>query len=158
MGVFFCVLAVAWGAAVSLTDARTRRIPNVLALPAVLVTWGLCALAPWWQMEWPGWLGEYWLTPVTVIGGAGWWLLIVLLGLHPRMKSGAGDAKLAATLGVIAAGSGGVEGWLFTVALSGLLSAAYGAKTGSVRGVPQGPSMVGATLLVAVCVTVVGAL
>ncbi|MBC2681631.1 hypothetical protein GSS87_04340 [Corynebacterium sp. 4HC-13] len=156
MGVLFVVLV--WGGVVSLLDVRMRIIPNVLSLPGVIITWSLSVVSPWWKMQGISMPAAYCFELSSVLGGVSWWALVLILGLKQSRSVGGGDAKLAASLGVITAGSGGVVGWLAAVGLSGVLSVITALLVARKRGVPQAPSMVGATLLVAMYVTVGGAL
>lgn len=144
-----------WASAVIIIDATTRRIPNALTVPAVVATFGVCGLVGW------GGVDQLWgiSNPWAGVGGVAWWALIVAMGtLGSRWRAGAGDAKLALSLGVVAAGTGGVAGVLAVVFISGVLGALTAALPcvvgGAVRArtakrVPQGPAMVLATAGVA---------
>ena len=90
-----------WTVALVVTDLRSRRLPDVLTVPAAV-------FAAVWAVV----TG----VPVAVLGGVGWFLLSVLPGLlSRRLAAGGGDAKLALSLGTVAAGVGGVFGWLLVV-------------------------------------------
>lgn len=142
------LVAVAWGLLVLFIDATTRRIPNYLSLPAIAVTWGACVVVAL------GWMDHVWIieSPWAVLGGVAWYLLIVALSAwFPRMQAGAGDAKLAASLGVIAVAAHGVLGLLWTVSTAGVLGALWGVWWRRKEEIPQGPAMIIATAFVAVC-------
>lgn len=110
--------AVGWAAVV---DARTRRIPNRVVLPAI----GLAVAA---SLAW---------RPAALIGGAGWWLLFS--AMHHRARPGAdraeaagesrprfggGDAKLAAVCGILAAWHG-LAGVIVAVLITGVLATGW---------------------------------
>lgn len=143
----FWVLVAGWASAVFWFDATTARIPNWLTLPAIVVTWGACALL------WLGWI-DFWgpvNSPVAIWGGVLWWGAIVIGGVaFPRHAAGAADAKLAAVLGVFAAGLQGVLGVLLCWLIAGLLGVCTGVLWGRRTEVPQGPAMILAVTLVAV--------
>lgn len=158
MGVIFVAGIVVWGMAIMFFDATYQRIPNWLSIPGVAIIWAfsLCS-TPIDVNSVTVWL----LSPVAVVGGVCWWLLIVLLGVvgGRRLRAGAGDAKLALSVGTLAASTGlGALGWFATVGLAGafgVLSAALCRRSG---GVPQGPAMVVGMGAVALYATVCCAL
>ncbi|QGU07521.1 Type IV leader peptidase family protein [Corynebacterium occultum] len=81
-----------WAIALCVVDLRQRRLPDALTLPAIPLAWGLALL---WQ-------------PTAVLGGVGWALFLLLIGIWLGGVGG-GDIKLAASLGtgvVLGAGFG----------------------------------------------------
>ncbi|WKD57579.1 Type IV leader peptidase family protein [Corynebacterium capitovis DSM 44611] len=113
--------AAAWSCALSLIDATTRRLPNLLTLPAAALSLAFCVVHPagLWGLMWPA-------------------LYIALPG-----GIGGGDVKLAVPLGVgvaLASGAGGVIGAIFVAAL---LTYGVGRLTGR-HSLPHGPAMSGA--------------
>lgn len=80
--VYFCVLVT-----VSFTDLRSKRIPNIIILPAI----GLAMIAMFYK---PGWGTAL----VGALLGAGFMLLpVIAFGKH----GGMGDVKLAFFMGLI---------------------------------------------------------
>lgn len=129
-----CVL-VWWFSALTAVDLRCRRLPNALTIPgAMVVTVAIACTGSWGAL----------------VGGA--LLFAVYLSVHlvARGAFGAGDVKLAWSVGAIA-GLGGAEGWV-VAALSapvatasvGLIAAAFGYRGARIA---HGPSMCAATLL-----------
>lgn len=143
----FFIVAGCWGALVIWFDANKSLIPNVLSLPALAVTWGCCVLIGLGVVDHVGVIDH----SALVIGGLAWWLIVVASGgVFRRHAAGAGDAKLAGSLGVLAASCGGAMAVFCSVIISGLLAAMYAGAVGRRRDVPQGPAMVMATTLVTV--------
>lgn len=143
----FFMVAACWGGLVMWFDANKSLIPNILSLPALAVTWGLCGLIGLGVVDHVGTIDH----SAQVLGGLAWWLIVVASGgIFRRHAAGAGDAKLAGSLGVLAASCGGVMAVFCSVMMSGLLAAVYAAAVGRRRDVPQGPAMVMATTLVTV--------
>ncbi|WP_420099131.1 prepilin peptidase [Corynebacterium sp.] len=125
----------AWAGALVVQDLRHRRLPDALTLPAVPVVWTVTVV------HGAGW---------AVLGGLGWCLLCILPGLvSTRLRAGGGDAKLALSLGTVAAVGGGVAGLLWTVAAASLVTLAFALIPG-VRGraLPHGPGMLVGTAVV----------
>lgn len=91
------VLGVGWGITLCVIDLRQRRLPDVLTLPAIPLVWAV-ALA---------------IQPTAVLGGLGWALLLLVIGIRLGGVGG-GDIKLAASLGVVVVlGAGfGVLPWV----------------------------------------------
>jgi leader peptidase (prepilin peptidase) / N-methyltransferase len=108
-----CCVALAW------IDADVQRLPDVLTVPAYAGTSGLLVLAAGAGAPWPDLLR-------ALLGGlvlAACYLVLVVIS---RSAVGLGDAKLAASLGTLAAWAG----WptLVAGAFAGfLLGAVYGA-------------------------------
>ena len=143
----FLIVAACWGALVIWFDASKSLIPNVLSLPALAVTWGSCVLIGLGVIDHVGIIDH----PAQVMGGLAWWIIVVASGgLFRRHAAGAGDAKLAGSLGVLAASCGGVLAVLCCIIISGLLAVVHAVSVGRSRDVPQGPAMVMATTLVTV--------
>ena len=94
-------------------DARVRRLPDVLTFPAWAGTVAILVLAAEQEGQW-GNLGR------ALAGGAaalaGFWLVRIVAGRH---GPGAGDVKLAASLGTLLAWAGWQE--LVSGFLAGLL-------------------------------------
>lgn len=154
MGVIFSAGIAAWGTAIIVFDATYQRIPNWLTIPGVVIIWTVCLCSTPIGV---GSVNMWDLSPFAIVGGVCWWLQIVLLGAFGgrRLRAGAGDAKLALSVGTLAASTGlGALGWFATVGLAGafgVLSAALCRRSG---GVPQGPAMVAGTGAVALYATV----
>lgn len=130
-------LCVVWAVALVVTDVRSRRLPDVLTLPAAVVAVG--------GAVWGG-DGHAW----AVLGGVCWFLLCVLPGLlSRRFTAGGGDAKLALSLGTVATVTGGVPGLLLAIGGASVVTlflAAFPRIRSSGEGIPHGPGMLVATL------------
>ena len=133
-----CALG-AWAAAAAGTDLHGRRIPNLLLLAAVLPALVLLG----WTGHGP--LGAAWLP--SLAGAA---LALVLVPGYRSGAVGAGDVKLAATLGLLLGGLGAVEMLLLGAASLGLVSAVLLA-TGRRAKIPAAPFLAGAFLLQLLC-------
>ncbi|MEJ5927171.1 prepilin peptidase [Corynebacterium sp. H128] len=107
-----------WATALCGWDICFRRLPNLLTLPAAMVA----------LVVFPG---SWW--------GASWALLYLGRGI------GGGDAKLAISLGVVAAREGVVQ-LLLVILLASVLSL-MACVVFRTRSVPHGPSMLAATFL-----------
>lgn len=121
------VLGLGWGIALCVIDLRQRRLPDVLTLPAIALVWAVAAV----------------VQPTAVLGGLGWALFLLLIGIRLGGVGG-GDIKLAASLGVVvvlAAGFGMLP-WVIGGA-SGL--AAVTMLLTRKRSLPFGPAMLLAT-------------
>jgi leader peptidase (prepilin peptidase) / N-methyltransferase len=108
-----CCVALAW------IDAGVRRLPDILTVPAYAGTTGLLLLAAGAGSPWPDLLR-------ALLGGLALAACYLALGVISRSAIGLGDAKLAASLGTLAAWAG----WPTLVAgtFAGfLLGAVYGA-------------------------------
>lgn len=153
----FLVLSV-WCAALSISDIRFRRLPNLLTVPGAVGVLGYAALT-----------GRFHTAAWGAVLLAGPYLLVHLT--RPGAL-GAGDVKLAVGLGA-AAGLGGGPVWVWSAVAAPVCSAiaGVGALLGSRAGrwmfgdryrvadprvpaaghagrtVPHGPSMCAATLL-----------
>ena len=133
---------VVWAVTLAVIDLRVRRLPDLLTLPAAVVA-VILAVANG--------------VPAAVTGGLGWFLLCVVPGLlSRRLVAGGGDAKLALSLGTVAAGVGGVYGWLLAVGaasvvtlLLGLVPVVRRHEGHDAHGLPHGPGMLLATGVVA---------
>jgi leader peptidase (prepilin peptidase)/N-methyltransferase len=135
-------LAVLWSVALIVTDLRSRRLPDVLTLPAAAVTTAaaLAAGHPW-----------------AVAGGTAWFLVCVVPDLLPgpagrRVRVGRGDAKLALSLGTVAVAAAGASAWFAAVAASGILTLGTlflpGVRQMGTDRLPHGPGMILATVAV----------
>jgi len=93
------VVAAAAGAALSVVDARTQRLPNALTYPATAAVAVLLVLSAVVTGEWAA-LGR------AAAGGAGLCLAYLVLHLVNPSGMGLGDVKLAPLLGAVAAWSG----------------------------------------------------
>jgi leader peptidase (prepilin peptidase) / N-methyltransferase len=116
--------ALLWMGLLSAYDIRERRLPNALTLPGaavILLAGGLPALA----------------------GAAGLTAIYLVVHLAAPTAMGAGDVKLAISLGGLA-GCFGVDVW-FLAALAAPLLTALLAMLSGVRAIPHGPSMCLAT-------------
>lgn len=122
---------LAWCAALCWFDVRERRLPNVLTLPAASV-----ALA-----------GSLWAVvdgdSAPLVGAAVWTAVNGAAFLARGM--GAGDVKLAPTLGAVVGWSGGVPAVLLAILGAQLLTLAWALTTRD-RTVPHGPPMIAAAL------------
>jgi leader peptidase (prepilin peptidase)/N-methyltransferase len=108
-----CCVALAW------IDADVQRLPDVLTVPAYAGTTGLLVLAAGAGAPWPDLLR-------ALLGGLALAACYLVLVVISRSAIGLGDAKLAASLGTLAAWAG----WptLVAGAFAGfLLGAVYGA-------------------------------
>ncbi|RMI30640.1 prepilin peptidase [Nocardia stercoris] len=132
----FAVL-LAWCVPLTVIDARTRRLPDLLTLPGAAGTLGYAAgggrLAPA-------------LAGALLLAGP-----YLLIHLGAPSACGAGDVKLAVGLGAAAA-LGGARAWLAAAIAAPILTALAATALltrGAPRGqpVPHGPAMCGATLL-----------
>lgn len=124
-----------WFAALAAIDLQQRRLPNALTLPGALVV--TVALIFGGSAQ-------------ALVGGAA--LFAIYLSIHVVRPAafGAGDVKLAWSVGSIACLGGG-EGWTvaalsapMATAVVGVLAAASGHRRARI---PHGPSMCAATLL-----------
>lgn len=135
-----------WAGTLAAYDLRSRRLPDWLTLPAVPVVWAVAVGT-----------GQWW----SVIGGLAWFLLCVLPGrCSTRLRTGGGDAKLALSLGCVAAMAGQVPGVLFAVFIAslvtlGLLAAPRVRRRGS-DDLPHGPGMLIGTAVVVTPVITAG--
>ncbi|CCQ16609.1 Peptidase A24A, prepilin type IV [Rhodococcus sp. AW25M09] len=131
-----------WFAALSAVDLGRHRLPNGLTIPGALVV--TVALA---------WTG----CADSLLGGALLFVMYLVVHLLAPAAFGAGDVKLAWSVGSIASLGGG-EGWAIAAlsaplatAVVGSVAAAFG--HGRAR-IAHGPSMCAATLLAsAACLT-----
>ncbi|WP_051721069.1 MULTISPECIES: A24 family peptidase [Actinomycetes] len=119
------VLAI-WFVALSVSDVRTRRLPNVLTVPAAVAS--LVAVA---------------IHPAATPG------LVVAVGVYLVAFSlracGGGDVKLAITVGALA---GSVVAVLAVIVLAHILTVVPAVVIGDRRPQPHGPALCAATALV----------
>ncbi|MFQ6229403.1 prepilin peptidase [Nocardia sp. NPDC002869] len=149
----FLALTV-WCAALSISDIRSRRLPNLLTVPGAVIVLGYAALT-----------GHF---PTAARGAALLATPYLLIHLTRPAALGAGDVKLAVGLGA-AAGLGGGPVWVWSAVAAPVCTAiaGVGALLGSRVGrriyggpaprapapegpgptIPHGPSMCAATLL-----------
>jgi leader peptidase (prepilin peptidase)/N-methyltransferase len=91
LGAFLTLTAVS--IALALIDLDTKRLPNVIVVPALLAGILLLGAAAVVRGDWPALAG-------ALLGGAGLFLLYLVLALVSRGGMGFGDVKLAAVLGL----------------------------------------------------------
>lgn len=120
-------LFVAWCAALCWFDVRERRLPDALTLPAAAVAvlgslWGVADGAPG-----------------ALIGAALWTAINAVAFLARGM--GAGDVKLAPTLGAVVGCAGGVPSVVLAVLGAQVLTVLW-ALLARDRTVPHGPAMI----------------
>lgn len=129
------IVAGVWSVALMLIDVKTRRLPDLLTLPAAAVALGYCFVEPagWWGMIWP----VLYAAVGTGIGG--------------------GDVKLAVPLGVALAVTGGVGAVLAGMLLGSALTLVFLLLTRS-RETAHGPSMLAAAWIVGLACTTAGAI
>ncbi|OZD10428.1 hypothetical protein CH275_00150 [Rhodococcus sp. 06-235-1A] len=136
-----CILTW-WFAALSAVDLRRRRLPNVLTVPgAIVVTAALVSTG----------------SADAVLGGALLFAIYLIVHLLAPAAFGAGDVKLAWSVGSIAS-LGGAEGWAIAALSAPLATAVVGCVVATFvhrrARIPHGPSMCAATLLAsAACLT-----
>ncbi|MDI9895744.1 A24 family peptidase [Rhodococcus sp. IEGM 1381] len=131
-----------WFAALSAVDLRHRRLPNELTIPGAIVVTTMLVSAG---------------SARALLGGALLFAIYLVVHLLAPSAFGAGDVKLAWSVGSIAALGGG-EGWVIAAlsaplatAVVGSIVAAFGHRRARVA---HGPSMCAATLLAsAACLT-----
>ncbi|MGV8874205.1 MAG: prepilin peptidase [Rhodococcus sp. (in: high G+C Gram-positive bacteria)] len=124
-----------WFAALSAVDLRRHRLPNGLTIPgAIVVTVALVSTGSAFALR----------------GGALLFVIYLLVHLAAPAAFGAGDVKLAWSVGSIASLGGG-EGWAIAALSAPLATAVVGsvvAAFGHGRAhIAHGPSMCAATLL-----------
>ena len=122
------VAVLVWLVALSVYDARTRRLPNWLTLPGAAVIF--CAATV---------LGH----GVAAFAGAlGLALLYLSMHLVSPRAMGGGDVKLAIGLGALT-GAFGADVWVLAALGAPMLTAlvAVGAALRGISTVPHGPSM-----------------
>ncbi|MBF6335605.1 prepilin peptidase [Nocardia abscessus] len=140
----YVALAV-WCAALTVSDVRERRLPNGLTGSGVLAVLGYALATKQFT--------------VALLGALLLSAPYLLVHLLAPAALGAGDVKLAVTLGAAAA-LGGARTWVWaaigapalTACLAAGVLARHRASTAAVRGdsavtVPHGPAMCSATLL-----------
>lgn len=123
---------LAWCAALCVVDLRERRLPNVLTLPAATVAVA-AALWSWFDGA------------IAPLAGALLWTAVNGAAFLAR-GMGAGDVKLAPTLGAVAGWAGGLPAVLLAVLAAQLLTLVHAAVARD-RTVPHGPAMITAALL-----------
>lgn len=122
-------LFVAWCVALCRFDVRERRLPNVLTLPVASLA---LAVALWQTFDG---------APSALLGAAIWTVVNGAAFLARGM--GAGDVKLAPTLGAVVGGTAGVPGVLVAVLAAQAITVVW-ALVARGRTVPHGPAMIGA--------------
>lgn len=114
-----CALLAALLVAATLTDLRSRRIPNALVLAglaasmacqAVALTIGSAPLA-----------GSEWWSPLAGLATG----FAVMMPLYLLRATGAGDVKLMATVGAFIGAPTAIAAALYTLAAGGLLSLVF---------------------------------
>lgn len=125
-----------WAAALGICDVRSRRLPDVLTIPAALL---VCAAAFVWQ-------------PVALCGAVMWVggqlvAVAMLRGSGGRYPLGGGDIKLSLSLGVLCWWAGGFFGVLLAIGASSLLSAVI-MLLWRKPDLPHGPAMLLASTVV----------
>lgn len=121
---------ITWALILAVSDFRTRTLPNILTLPALLVaaTWAIVS-TNWW----------------AITSGLCWFLLYVVVA-YLSAGIGGGDIKLAPTLGLLI-GTDGVVPVLIAIGLAQIFSIVTGLLLKQKR-IPHGPGMLLATVLV----------
>jgi len=139
-GAIGCAAVTIWAAALSITDVRRRRLPNVLTLPGAVMIVAVAAL--------------YGRGDAALLGGCALGGLYLMIHLAAPGGLGGGDVKLAMGLGALT-GALGVEVWVLAALGAPALTAAAGILS-LLRGrggeVPHGPSMAVASLAAAALV------
>ncbi|WP_019927053.1 A24 family peptidase [Nocardia sp. BMG111209] len=126
------VLLIAWCALLTVTDLRTRRLPNPLTAAGAVAVLGYAGVT---GRLLPALLGA------LLLAGP---YLVVHLAVPAAF--GAGDVKLAVGLGAAAA-LGGAAVWVWSALAAPVLTAAAGvARPGGARAIPHGPAMCACTL------------
>lgn len=127
------------GAMLALIDARTKRLPNAIVLPAYPIFAGLLLLPALIDGAWGAYLG-------ALLGGvAGFGIYLILALVNPR-GIGMGDVKLAGVLGM-ALGWFGMHPWLVGITLGFILFAVAGVvlmmmgRASRNTALPFGPAM-----------------
>ena len=106
------------GVMLALIDARTKRLPNAIVLPAYPAMAGLLLLPAVFDGAWGAYVGAL----LGGVAGFGFYLLLALA--NPR-GMGMGDVKLAGVLGM-ALGWFGLHSWVVGILLGFFLFAAVG--------------------------------
>lgn len=122
-------LVLGWLTALSGYDIRRRRLPNALTLPAAIA---MPAVAFW--------VGR---GPAALAGAAGLSAVYLVVHLIAPDGLGAGDVKLAVSLGALT-GAFGADVWLLAAVAAPLLTGLWALFVLAVRRsrtVPHGPSM-----------------
>ena len=119
------VLAI-WFVALSVSDVRTRRLPNALTVPAAVAALVAVTMHP---AAAPG--------LVVAVG-----IYLVAFSLH---ACGGGDVKLAITVGALA---GSVAAVLAVIVLAHIFTVVPAVVAGDRRPQPHGPALCAATALV----------
>ena len=126
-------LAALWMTALSVTDVRHRRLPNVLTVPG--------AVAVLWWAAWHGHGGR------ALAGAAALFALYLLIHLVRPADLGAGDVKLAFGLGALT-GAFGIDIWTLAALAAPLFTAVWALTllaSGRSHPVPHGLSMCAAS-------------
>lgn len=132
---FSLCITMWWFAALSAVDLQQRRLPNILTVPgAIVVTIALVVTG----------------SASAVLGGALLFTIYLVVHLLAPAAFGAGDVKLAWSVGSIAC-VGGEEGWAIAALSAPVVTAVVGSVVaafghGRAR-IAHGPSMCAATLL-----------
>lgn len=133
-------VVLAWAVALSVSDLRERRLPNVLSLSGAAVIPAAAAVA-----------GR---GAPALLGGLALGAVYLVVHLAAPTGMGAGDVKLALGVGALT-GAFGVGAWTLAALGAPLITAAVGALS-TVRGnggaVPHGPAMCAASLAAAAVV------
>ena len=133
-GGFVLALFVSWCAALCWFDVRERLLPNVLTLPAA----GVAVVVALWALA-DG-------APAPLLGAVLWTAVNGAAFLARGM--GAGDVKLAPSLGAVVAWAGGVPSVLLAILGAQLITLGW-AVVARDRTAPHGPAMIAAALLLA---------
>ena len=125
--------------ALSIIDLREHRLPNALVYPSVVVVLVLLVIASAITGAWPDLLR-------AVAGGAGVFLLYLVLAVISPHSVGMGDVKLAALIGMALAYRGGEALLIGTAAgfvIGGVIAViALALRRVTLRGaLPFGPAM-----------------
>lgn len=128
------VVAVGTLVGAMITDVRSRRIPNVLTLPAVAVGISIWSLAMGWKGFLLGLSGAF-AAPLA---------LLVLRGFRPL---GMGDVKLAAAVGALSGPAVGALAMLVSSVTGGLLALLWLLRPGSSAARTLSPFFIGLPVL-----------
>lgn len=124
-----CLAVIGWATALCVTDIRELRLPNELTLGgalAIAVVAGCCGRGP-----------------AALCGAVALGLLYLMVHVAAPAGLGAGDVKLALSVGALT-GALGIGVWVLAAVAAPIGTAALGV-TATVRGrrgpIPHGPSM-----------------
>jgi prepilin peptidase CpaA len=120
--------------AATLTDVRSRRIPNTLTFPAIAAALVIRSLAG-------GWTALLWGAAGGVIAP------LVLMSVRAFRRLGMGDVKLAVAVGVLLGPAAGAAAMLASAVFGGALALAVMLRPGSAGAHLLSPFFVGVPVL-----------